>query len=128
MTRQQAEQLEEIAADAEELAYALEENPVLPDETDTVEALRELALHHHAAAPSAIRIIDDTTSALVLDSMLERDRANLQRIHEQLDEAAEAAVRAERRWRRQLRLAIIGAAILLVALAEIGWLWATRVW
>lgn len=127
MTRAHADALEAVAADAEDLAWHLEEYPELTDDPTLAAMLRGLAIHHRAAADSAARMEDHTTGAILLDAELKQERRALANLHAQLERTAEDAVHAERRWHRQLVLAIIAGAILVVAIGAIGWFWATRI-
>lgn len=121
MTLRQAEALEAVAEEAEVLAEVLEAHPIL-DEPETVDALLELADHHHHIAPEVARVPLDSTETAVVEGFLVADATNLAALEERLVEADLDAARAARHYRHDRVLAIVATGVMLATTGVIGWL------
>lgn len=119
MTRQQAAELEANADEAEALAHALHDHPLL-DLPDYERALLDLAAHHHSIAREVIRVSPAELEAGIIDSFLAQDRANYAALEDQLAEADVEVEEAMRQYRSEVRLAIAATVVFVIVAGAVG--------
>jgi len=113
MTREQADQLQSFAEEAEHLAEAFHEHPTV-DDPETEAALMELVDHHLTIVPEVARADPDSGVAAVAQQFIAADAVNLPALEEQLEAADQELADAARHRETDAILAVAATAVLIL--------------